>query len=251
MGVDYATAAVEHELGDVITNAKPTTRPRRAASKRKAIDLTAKDDDEEDEEETYQPARKKPRKSTSVSKSAKSKTSKVKRLKDDDDDDEAPVKPSKRVKKPSSTSRASANLDDEDEDEAPLKPAKRVKKKSSSTATTLPGEEKRLKRFREKAPQSFQDLYDRATTQRMFVLDRTQTAVDDLPSPQVEAGVDPVVVSPEQAPSATVVLAGTTGNIYRLVTQLKLIIIVDADRSMFQRSHYSRTNMHLSCLSKE
>jgi len=142
---------------------------------------------------------------------SKSKSKQLVQTGEDNDQGEAIVKSIKRVTKKTS-SKFKLNDDQDGEDEgAPVKPAKRAKKKSS---TTVPGEEKRARRFREKAPQSWQELYDRATTQRMFVLDRTQTAAVDIPTPQVEAGFDPVVVPPEQAPSATVTMAGTTGNVY-------------------------------------
>ncbi|KAK5656432.1 hypothetical protein OQA88_4813 [Cercophora sp. LCS_1] len=58
--------------------------------------------------------------------------------------------------------------------------------------------EKRLRRFRPKAPQSFHEVYQRATTQRFYVLSRTR---DDDPD----------------SPSETVELTGSTGNIYTVV----------------------------------
>ncbi|KAJ9160555.1 SWIM zinc finger protein [Coniochaeta hoffmannii] len=58
-----------------------------------------------------------------------------------------------------------------------------------------PDEEKRLRRYRAKAPQSFGEVYSRATSQRFFVLSRSRTGRGD-----------------EQ--EETVELAGTTGNIY-------------------------------------
>jgi hypothetical protein len=58
-----------------------------------------------------------------------------------------------------------------------------------------PDEEKRLRRYRPKAPQSFNDVYSRATSQRFYVLSRSRTGHGD-----------------EQ--EETVELAGTTGNIY-------------------------------------
>jgi len=226
MCVDFATATSEqHELElDGMTDATPTsTRPRRAASKRKILDLAL--DEEDDDEDAYQPVKKRGRQTTTVTKTDAAVSSTVSGSKteaksnskskqvvqkdaDEGDEDEVSVKPAKRAKKKSST-----NLDDDQEDDGvPTKPVKRARKKSSTI--TASGEEKRARRFRDKAPQAWQDLYDRATTQRMFVLDRTQTAAADIPSPQLEAGFDPVAVPPDQAPSATVVLAGTTGNIY-------------------------------------
>lgn len=58
-----------------------------------------------------------------------------------------------------------------------------------------PDEEKRLRRFRPKPPQSFSDVYSRATSQRFFVLSRSRAGRGD-----------------EQ--EETIELAGTTGNIY-------------------------------------
>ena len=59
-------------------------------------------------------------------------------------------------------------------------------------------EEKRLKRWRKKAPQAWLDVRDRALTQRMFVLDRTR--IDSKPEHSIE----------------TISLAGTTGNVYSI-----------------------------------
>ncbi|KAK0664495.1 hypothetical protein QBC41DRAFT_328638 [Cercophora samala] len=65
-----------------------------------------------------------------------------------------------------------------------------------------PKEEKRLRRFRPKPPQSFHDLHARALTQRFFVLSRTRTT----PSP----------LEPATPPTETVELTGSTGNIYTI-----------------------------------
>lgn len=59
----------------------------------------------------------------------------------------------------------------------------------------LPDAEKRLRRYRPTAPQSFGEVYARATSQRFFVLSRSRAGHGD-----------------EQ--EETVELAGTTGNIY-------------------------------------
>ncbi|KAJ4290057.1 hypothetical protein N0V88_006561 [Collariella sp. IMI 366227] len=58
--------------------------------------------------------------------------------------------------------------------------------------------EKRLRRFRPKAPQSFHEIYHRATTQRFYVLSRTRCGTPDCPEEMVE-------------------LTGSTGNIYTVV----------------------------------
>ncbi|OIW30789.1 SWIM zinc finger protein [Coniochaeta ligniaria NRRL 30616] len=61
-----------------------------------------------------------------------------------------------------------------------------------------PNEEKRLRRYRPKAPQAFSEVYSRATSQRFFVLSRSRVGHGD-----------------EQ--EETVELAGSTGNIYTVV----------------------------------
>lgn len=61
-----------------------------------------------------------------------------------------------------------------------------------------PDEEKRLRRWRAHPPQSYQEIRDRALTQRMFVLDRKRDT------------------STSDYPIETVSLAGTTGNVYTI-----------------------------------
>lgn len=65
------------------------------------------------------------------------------------------------------------------------------KRKTSKPA----GGEKRLRRFRPKAPQAFFEVYNRATTQRFYVLSRTRCGT-------------------QECPEETVELTGSTGNIY-------------------------------------
>jgi hypothetical protein len=57
--------------------------------------------------------------------------------------------------------------------------------------------EKRLRKFRPKAPQAFYEIYERATSQRFFVLGRTRCGTQDCPEEMVE-------------------LTGSTGNIYNV-----------------------------------
>jgi hypothetical protein len=57
------------------------------------------------------------------------------------------------------------------------------------------GEEKRMRRFRDKPPQSFSDIYSRANSQRFYVLGRTRGGNAQCPEEAVE-------------------LTGSTGNIY-------------------------------------
>lgn len=70
---------------------------------------------------------------------------------------------------------------------------KRAKKKGEEP------DEKRLKRFRQKAPQSYLERLGRVRTQRMFLVDRTRTISDD--GTHDEEVFD---------------LAGSTGNIYQI-----------------------------------
>jgi len=60
-------------------------------------------------------------------------------------------------------------------------------------------EEKRLKRWRKKAPRAWLETRSRALTQRMFALDRQR--LNDIP----------------EHPTETITLAGTTGNVYTIV----------------------------------
>ncbi|SMR61858.1 unnamed protein product [Zymoseptoria tritici ST99CH_1A5] len=61
-------------------------------------------------------------------------------------------------------------------------------------------EEKRLKRFRVKAPLSYNEIRERALSQRMFVLDRVRSVPDE--------------DSSSSHPIETLTIAGTTGNVY-------------------------------------
>ena len=65
-----------------------------------------------------------------------------------------------------------------------------------------PAEEKRLRRFRPQEPRSFSDIYDRAMTQRFFVLERRRTGTDECPGEVVE-------------------LTGSTGNVYTVSIGLR------------------------------
>lgn len=72
---------------------------------------------------------------------------------------------------------------------------------TTTTPATAP-QEKRARRFREQAPQSFGDVYLRATTQRFYVLQRTRGGSDECPEEEVE-------------------LTGSTGSIYTVNIGLK------------------------------
>ncbi|KAK3713757.1 hypothetical protein LTR37_008243 [Vermiconidia calcicola] len=105
------------------------------------------------------------------------------------DTSQAKPRPQKRkADQPPSGSKAQADgkaVIDLTEDSPPKKRKKRA-----------PDEEKRLRRWRKHAPLSYQEIRDRALTQRMFVLDRRRD--DTHPDHPVE----------------TISLAGTTGNVY-------------------------------------
>ncbi|KAI1445530.1 hypothetical protein F5Y02DRAFT_386534 [Annulohypoxylon stygium] len=76
---------------------------------------------------------------------------------------------------------------DHDHDHEEHKPKKSKKKAEIA--------EKRLRKFRPAPPQSFMEIYDRATSQRFYVLGRTRHGTPDCPEESVE-------------------LTGSTGNIY-------------------------------------
>ncbi|OHE99323.1 SWIM zinc finger protein [Colletotrichum orchidophilum] len=67
-----------------------------------------------------------------------------------------------------------------------------VKKPKTAGASTG---EKRLRRYRPKPPQSFHEVYHRATTQRFYVLERRRCGTPDAPEEEIE-------------------LTGSTGNVY-------------------------------------
>lgn len=68
-------------------------------------------------------------------------------------------------------------------------------RESRSKAKTSPNEEKRLRRFRPRAPQSYLEIKERALTQRLTVLDRERCGTDEVPEEKVT-------------------MAGSTGNVY-------------------------------------
>ncbi|TQN66683.1 E3 ubiquitin-protein ligase Zswim2, partial [Colletotrichum shisoi] len=88
-----------------------------------------------------------------------------------------------------SRKRKATSVDDKRQPESPEKP------KKPKTATGATTGEKRLRRFRPKPPQSFHDVYHRATTQRFYVLERRRCGTDYAPEEEVE-------------------LTGSTGNVY-------------------------------------
>ncbi|KAI0436001.1 hypothetical protein F4803DRAFT_543634 [Xylaria telfairii] len=83
-----------------------------------------------------------------------------------------------------------------DDDESDATPTPETKKPRAASKDTK-DEEKRLRRFREKAPVSFHVVYQRATEQRFYVLNRSRCGTDDCPEEHVE-------------------ITGSTGNIYKV-----------------------------------
>ena len=207
-------------------------RPQRSAKRKSPIVI----DDDDEEEESYEPVKKRARKQSKTTVAATNSpidsaggvkadrlaTASARVLAELQGYQNENKKASSKQTTTKVTSKATLLEDDEkveleDYDALLVKPAKGKAKKKAADPT----EEKRAKRFREKAPQSFAELYNRATTQRMFVLDRIQTASSAAPptstaaAPPTYAAAAPAPAArPASAPSARVHLAGTTGNIY-------------------------------------
>lgn len=76
-------------------------------------------------------------------------------------------------------------------------PSSLAKKKKGASSCNKKDEEKRLRRFRQHPPSSYLERLNRATTQRMFVIDRTRGGT-------------------QETPEETIDLAGTTGNVYSI-----------------------------------
>lgn len=97
-----------------------------------------------------------------------------------------------KPKKGRSNKKRAANPSAEDGDRDELSPTKKSKKNSTGSP-----EEKRLRRFRSSAPKAFYNVYERALSQRFFVLHRERGGT-------------------EKCPEETVELAGSTDNIYTI-----------------------------------
>ncbi len=82
-------------------------------------------------------------------------------------------------------------------DTNPGSPPSKKRKTKSDKVTKSEDEEKRLRVFRKKAPLSYLEKLERATSQRMFVIDRTRGGTEDVPEETID-------------------MAGTTGNIYNI-----------------------------------
>ena len=78
-----------------------------------------------------------------------------------------------------------------------VSPPRKKQKKKTDLSSETDNEEKRLRVFRKKAPLSYLEKLERATSQRMFVIDRSRGGTDDVPEETID-------------------MAGTTGNIYSI-----------------------------------
>ena len=138
---------------------------------------------------------------------------------DDDDEDEPPsfstvTASSNKRKRDASTFIIS---DDEDDKKTTVKSRKTSTSRAKPTATTpqkktrkpkaspkkpkVKSPEKRLRPYRDHAPQTYQARYERALTQRMFLIDRQKTTKSDEHGEYEEEVFD---------------MAGTTGNVYQV-----------------------------------
>ncbi|MCJ1452668.1 hypothetical protein MMC28_003011 [Mycoblastus sanguinarius] len=107
-----------------------------------------------------------------------------------------PKSSSNKRKRPASSTPTKGNVVDltEDGDDQAVSASPNRKKASPRKAQDV---EKRLRKFRHYAPQTYLEKLHRATTQRMFVIDRTRGGTGETP----EEAID---------------IAGTTGNIYNV-----------------------------------
>ncbi|RYP43004.1 hypothetical protein DL770_011887 [Monosporascus sp. CRB-9-2] len=87
---------------------------------------------------------------------------------------------------------------DEDENGDGVEQSEKKGKKRVAKTDKDQSQEKRLRRFRPKPTQDFQVVYDRATSQRFYVLSRSRAGSDD------------------QCPEEIVEMTGSTGNIYHV-----------------------------------
>ncbi|KAF4448713.1 E3 ubiquitin-protein ligase Zswim2 [Fusarium austroafricanum] len=107
---------------------------------------------------------------------------------------ENPINLTGNTLSPSSVKRKAHEITSEDVSYQMEKEDK-VKGKGKSKKQKTGKEEKRLRRFRPKPPQSFHEIYDRALSQRFYVLNRVRGGTKDCPNEDIE-------------------MTGSTGNIY-------------------------------------
>ncbi|KAL2041184.1 hypothetical protein N7G274_006128 [Stereocaulon virgatum] len=112
------------------------------------------------------------------------------------DDAQLESSPSKKKARASSSKgRGKASNNAADEDAQVQSPSSKEKKGTSPRKAK--DDEKRLRRFRQHAPSAYLEKLHRATTQRMFVIDRTRGGSDEIPEEKID-------------------MAGTTGNVYSI-----------------------------------
>ncbi|KAG5979008.1 hypothetical protein E4U55_005670 [Claviceps digitariae] len=97
--------------------------------------------------------------------------------------DEAPSPSSKRKEVPAHKTSG------------PATPSRKRKAGGPAPQNASPRQEKRMRRYRSSAPKAFHDVYERALSQRFYVLQRTRGGTEDCPEEKCE-------------------VAGSTGNIY-------------------------------------
>ncbi|KAL5120483.1 hypothetical protein ACEQ8H_001501 [Pleosporales sp. CAS-2024a] len=124
-----------------------------------------------------------------------------------DNDDDGPFGYSTPPKKKSRKSVQAIEPADLTEDS----PHKSWPKKKGKQAKDAPTEEKRLKRFRPAAPQSYLRIKERAMTQRLTVLSRARCGTDEVAEEKV-------------------VMAGSTGNVY--TQRIKLVPSCDCPHAI-------------------
>ena len=98
--------------------------------------------------------------------------------------------------------------------------------------------ERRLKRFRKQPPQAFLDKLNRAQTQRMYVIDRTRS-ISTISKPSAPLAESKKVIHDQDEPLAeTVLLAGTTGNVYTVaITTIPTCTCPDFSKNKSQCKH--------------
>ncbi|RBR26760.1 uncharacterized protein FIESC28_00461 [Fusarium coffeatum] len=152
----------------------------------------------------------------------KRKATKIKKEEDDDESDEKPMK-AVRVKKELDTKenlsalpannkrKASEITKEEDDDDFKPEEASGIKDEEDHTPKKVApakkmmklGGEKRLRKFRDEPPKHWQGVYDRAQTERFYVLNRTRIGTESGPEEYVE-------------------MTGSTGNIYTVHIGLRI-----------------------------
>jgi len=153
----------------------------------------------------------------------KRKATKVKKEEaDDDESDEQPMKAVRAKKEldtkenltalPTNNKRKASEItkDEGDDDYKPEKASDikdeddhQPKKPVPAKRQMRPGGEKRLRKFRDEPPKHWQGVYDRALSERFYVLNRTRIGTESRPEEEVE-------------------MTGSTGNIYNVHIGLRI-----------------------------